>query len=173
MSRPDPSEYPAYAHVYVDRVQGDDPVAALSATSLSDLLAGAAGDRTYAPGKWTVKEVVGHIADTERIFAYRILAVARGDQAVLPGFEQDDYVRAGGFGARPLDDLMTEFRAVRQGTLALLRGLPAEAWGRRGTANGFSVTVRGLAFLVAGHELHHAAILRERYLPRPEGPGGR
>ncbi len=166
MSRPDPSEYPAYAQVYVDRVQGDDAIAALSAPVLPGLPAGADGDRTYAPGKWTVKEVVGHIADTERIFAYRILAIARGDQAVLPGFEQDDYVRAGRFNDRPLADLLDELQAVRQGTLTLLRGLPAAAWDRRGTANAFSVTVRGLAFVVAGHALHHAAILRERYLPR-------
>jgi hypothetical protein len=109
--------------------------------------------------------VVGHVADTERVFAYRILAIGRGDPQVLPGFEQDDYVRAGRFNDRSLADLIDEFRAVRQGTLALLRRLPADAWDRRGTANGFSVTVRGLAFVVAGHELHHAALLRERYLP--------
>ncbi len=166
MSRPDPSEYAAYAHVYVDRVQGDDAIAALSVPVLPDLLAGGDGGLTYAPGKWTIEEVAGHVADTERVFAYRILAIARGDTKELPGFEQDDYVRAGAFNARSLADLLDEFRTVRQGTIALLRGLPAEAWDRRGTANGFSVTVRGLAFVVAGHELHHAAILRERYLPR-------
>ena len=169
MSRPDASEYAAYAHIYVDRVRGDDASAALSAPVLFDLLAGAddsrAGTFVYAPGKWTPKEVVGHVTDAERVLGYRILAIARDDSKDLPGFDQDDYVRAGGFNTRSLADLLEDFRTVRQGTLRLLRGLPAEAWDRRGTASGFSVTVRGMAFVAAGHELHHAAILRERYLP--------
>jgi hypothetical protein len=123
------------------------------------------GNFRYAPDKWTVKEVLGHVTDTERIFAYRALRIARGDHKPLSGFEQDDYVRAGGFGERSLADLAEEFGQVRSATVALLRPLGDEAWSRRGVANNNEVTVRALAFIIAGHELHHREILKERYFP--------
>jgi hypothetical protein len=119
---------------------------------------------TYASGKWTLKEVVGHLSDDERIFAYRALTIARGDPTPLPGFDEKTYVGAAGFETRALADLLAEYRSVRDATITLLRGLPAEAWLRRGIVNEYEASVRGLAFHIAGHELHHLRILRERYL---------
>jgi uncharacterized damage-inducible protein DinB len=170
VSRPDQSEFAPYAQVYVDLVEGTDIEKALMAQldstvswlRLIDEMV--ASTYAYAPGKWTVKEVIGHLIDTERIFAYRALCVARADQTSLPGFEQDDYVRVSGANERSLTDLLNEFQAVRRATMALFSGLPCEAWSRRGTVNRYSVTVRGLAFHIAGHELHHLKILREKYL---------
>jgi uncharacterized protein YciI len=165
--RPEPSEYRMGA--YVDLVEGDDILRAFE-TQLADTLAllqplsPAAAGFAYAPGKWTVKEVVGHVIDTERIFGYRALCIARGDTTALPGFEQDDYIQGANFNACPLEVLLHEFRVVRQSTLALFRNLPAESWMRRGTVNNYSATVRGLAFTSAGHERHHVKILREKYL---------
>jgi uncharacterized protein YciI len=167
--RPDPSEYAVYAKAYVDLVEGDDILHAFE-VQLADTLAllqpisPEAAGFAYAPGKWTVKQVLGHVIDTERIFGYRALCIARGDTTALPGFEQDDYVAGANFNACPLAVLLQEFRAVRQATLALFRNLPAEAWTRRGTVNNYSATVRGLAFTSAGHERHHVKILREKYL---------
>ncbi len=168
--RPDQTEFAPYAQAYVDLVEGADIEKALMAQldstvswlrPINDLVA---SSYAYPPGKWTVKEVIGHINDTERIFAYRALCVARGDPTSLPGFEQDDYVRVSGANGRSLTDLLNEFQAVRRATMALFTGLPREAWSRRGTVNRYSVTVRGLAFHIAGHELHHLKILREKYL---------
>lgn len=120
-------------------------------------------EHRYAPGKWSVKEVVGHLADAERIFAYRALRIARGDQTPLPSFEENDYVPAGDFGARSLKSLAAELRAVREATLHLLEGLSEEALVRRGTAADNPVSARALIWIVAGHERHHVALLRERY----------
>lgn len=168
--RPADGEFAAYAKSDIGHVAGDDAVAALLAQSeqLLGLLAplddGWAGSFAYAPGKWTVKQVLGHLADDERIFAYRLLCVARQDPAPLPGFDEKLYVDTAGFGERTLGDLLDEYRAVRAATVALLRGLPAAAWLRRGSVNGYEASVRGLAFHVAGHELHHVRILRDKYL---------
>jgi len=120
-------------------------------------------DATYAPGKWSIKEVAGHIVDTERIMAYRLLRIARGDSTPLPGFEQDDYVRDGNFASRTLANLIEEFRLVRAATLALLQGLDGEALVRRGLADGKPVSARALAYIIAGHERHHLDILQQRY----------
>lgn len=117
----------------------------------------------YAPGKWCVKEVVGHMNDGERIFAYRALRIARADQTELPGFDETKYVPAGKFDQRSTKSLAAETAAVRAGTLALFRGLPEEAFMRRGTANAGPVSVRALAAIIAGHEKHHLTILRDRY----------
>jgi hypothetical protein len=151
-------------------VTGNDIVAVLEAQRLQMIQLFAArserdGNFRYAPEKWTVKEVLGHVSDTERIFAYRALRIARGDQTPLSGFEQDDYVRAGAFGERSLADLAEEFAHVRAATVALFHPLDKEAWVRRGAANKNEVSVRALAFIVAGHELHHRRILEERYFP--------
>jgi uncharacterized damage-inducible protein DinB len=123
------------------------------------------GSFRYAPGKWSVKEVLGHIADTERIFTYRALRIGRGDQTPLSGFEQDDYVKTGVFGERALAELAEEFGAVRGASIVLFRSFKEEAWPRRGVANEKEVTVRALAFITAGHQIHHRAILEERYFP--------
>src|SRR5262249_25294692 len=118
----------------------------------------------YAEDKWSVKEVVGHIADGERIFAYRMLRIARGDQTRLPGFDQDAYVNNGDFGGRSVADLAEELRAVRTSSLALLGPLSDDAWLRRGYANDVELSVRAIAWLMAGHARHHLDILSSRYL---------
>jgi hypothetical protein len=166
--RPSPDEFAPYYQRYVERVPGDDLVAALEAQTPRTLaVLGAvpearAGHR-YGPGKWSVREVVGHVADAERVFAYRALRFARGDETPLATFDENAYVARGGFDARPLAEIADEFAAVRRATLALFRGLDAGAAGRGGTASGWGVTVRALGYIIAGHELHHLAVLAERY----------
>lgn len=169
--RPEPGEYAAYAQADFDLVAGDDAVAALGAAAAETLaLFGPLDEKAiaglaYAPGKWTIKEVLGHLADDERIFAYRALTIARGDGAELAGFDENLYVANAGFEERLLADLLADYRSVRQASVTLFAGLPAAAWLRRGIVNGYSATTRGLAFHIAAHELHHLRILRERYLP--------
>jgi hypothetical protein len=168
--RPQPTDYPAYYEKYVSLVPGTDILGVLEAQRmLMTQLLGARSEREgnfrYAPNKWTVKEVVGHISDTERIFAYRALRISRGDKTPMEGFEQDDYVKNGGFNDRTLADLAEELAQVRGATLALYLGLAGDAWQRRGIANKNEVTVRALAYIIAGHELHHRRVLEENYLP--------
>jgi uncharacterized damage-inducible protein DinB len=168
--RPAAGEYAEFYAKYVAMVPGTDVLGALEAQRLvMAQLLGARSEREgnfrYAPGKWTVKEVVGHVADSERIFAYRALRFARGDRTPLAGFEQDDYVKSGGFSERTLADLAEEFSDVRTATIALLSGLDEEAWQKRGIANNHEITVRALAYVIAGHDLHHRRILEEKYLP--------
>lgn len=122
-------------------------------------------DFRYEPGKWSVKESLGHVNDAERVFAYRLLRIARGDQTPLPGFEQDDYVKTANSSSRNLADLLQEFSAIRRATITLIRSLDDASWLRRGTASGKEVSVLALAFIIAGHALHHQIILAERYLP--------
>src|SRR5213078_713283 len=164
-ARPGTNEYASFYETYVSKVAGNDIVAILEAQRLQMARLFAArserdGNFRYAPNKWTVKETLGHITDSERIFAYRALRIARQDTTPLNGFEQDDYVRAGGFGERSLADLAEEFGLVRSATVALFRPLGEEAWLRRGSANKNEVTVRALAYIIAGHELHHREILQ-------------
>jgi uncharacterized damage-inducible protein DinB len=167
--RPAQGEFAPYAALYIDRVPDGDIVATLETqleTTLA-LLRHVPEERAgyaYAAGKWTVREVVGHVADTERVLAYRALRIGRGDATPLPGFDENAFVSHAGFNGRTLDQLLAELDAVRRATTALARGLPPEAWTRRGTADGAPFTVRGLLFMIAGHELHHRAILEERYL---------
>ena len=170
MKRPDPTEYAEFYANYISKVPGTDVLGVLESQRLQmlQLFAGRSerdGSFRYAPGKWTVKEVLGHITDTERIFTYRALRIARGDQTPLPGFEQDDYVRSGAFGERSLADLAEEFGAVRSASIVLFRSFKEEAWPRRGVASQKEVTVRALAFITAGHQMHHRIILEERYFP--------
>lgn len=122
----------------------------------------AAGHR-YAPGKWSVREVVGHLCDAERIFAYRLLRIARDDETPLAGFDENTYVPAGSFDTRELNALIKEWMATRDSTIALVRGLPADGWTRRGVANGKSVTAASLAYIILGHVEHHLGVLKERY----------
>lgn len=170
IGRPDTSEYPPYAAAYVNLVVGDDVLSILAAqleestALLKPVDDHRASEFAYAPGKWTVKQILGHIIDTERIFSYRALSIARNDATPLPGFEQDDYVAAGSFNERTLVSLIDELRVVRRSTIALFQNLPQQAWLRHGLANKYNVTVRGVAFLAAGHGMHHVKILREKYL---------
>jgi uncharacterized damage-inducible protein DinB len=168
--RPEPGEYAAFYETYISKVPGGDVLSQLESQRVQTAQLFAAsterdGNFRYAQGKWSIKEVVGHLSDSERIFSYRALRIARGDQTALPGFEQDDYVKNGNFAEQSLADLVQEYGLVRVSTLALLRSLNAEAWGRRGTASNNPITTRALAFIIAGHELHHREILKERYFP--------
>jgi hypothetical protein len=168
--RPLPDEYAAYAQADLDLVAGDDAVAALVAQRdlVLQLIASvdehAANGLTYAPGKWTFKEVIGHLADDERIFAYRALCIARGDTTPLPGFDENEYMAAARFEARTLADVANEYRSVRDASITLFASLDERAWLRRGIVNEYEASVRGLAFHIAGHELHHLRVLRERYV---------
>lgn len=167
--RPEASSLPQYFSRYVEAVPDGDILATLERQGaetqafLGGLDAVQAGHR-YAPGKWTVKQVVAHLSDGERVFAYRALRFARKDPTELPGFEEDDWAAANTCEQRGLGEVLAELAAVRQATLALLRGLEDEAWDRQGTANGKRFSVRALAWMMAGHEVHHLRILRERYL---------
>lgn len=166
---PEQMEYSAYYEKYVSLVPKGDILATLeqqlhaSLALLQNISEDRAGTR-YAPGKWSIKELVGHVIDGERIFAYRALRFARGDQTPLPGFEQDDYVRHARFDACSLEDLRREFEHVRRANIYLFRHLDEAAWQRRGTASDAEVSVRALAHIMAGHEKHHMEILRTRYL---------
>lgn len=166
---PAASEHAPYYGRYISRVPSGDIIATLEreGEETSRLLNGLSqeqADFRYAPGKWSIKEVIGHLTDAERIFSYRALRFARGDDTPLAGFDENDYAPAGEFGGRSLEDLVADLRAARASTVALFRGLPATAMTRGGEASGARVTVRALAWITAGHELHHVTILRERYL---------
>lgn len=174
IARPQPDEYAPYYGRYISLVQGEDILGTLDQQRRQSmmLLSGRNendGEFRYAPDKWSAKEVLGHICDTERVFAYRALRISRADATPLEGFEQDDYVRNGPFAHRPLTDLVEEFIAVRRATLSLLRNLDEAAWMRRGTANKNEVSVRGIAYIIAGHELHHRRILEEKYFAAAHG----
>jgi hypothetical protein len=169
--RPRPGEYADYAQPDIDAIPGDDVVETL-AKQIEDTVAlfggvdeDAATRVRYAPGKWCLKQIAGHLADDERIFAYRALCIARGDERPLPGFDQNEYMNSSPFDSLPMAQLLGELRIVRAATVSLLQGLAPEAWLRKGTVNGYAASVRGLAFHIAGHELHHLKIVRERYLP--------
>ncbi|HEY0324317.1 MAG TPA: DinB family protein [Pyrinomonadaceae bacterium] len=166
---PEATEYAPYYGRYVSLVPEGDILATLSEQmdSTLGLLRGVDEEKAgyrYAPDKWSIKELVGHLIDGERIFAYRALRFARNDQTELPGFEQDDYVRYASFDACPFDELVREFEFVRKANLLMLRHLDDEAWQRRGVASGGEVSVRALAFIMAGHVKHHVEILKTRYL---------
>ena len=167
--QPRSDEYDPYYRSYVERVGTDRLIDALvdQRSKMIDLLEGLSDEdasHSYAAGKWSIKQVLGHILDTERVFAYRALCIARGETQSLPGFDQDEYVASGGFEERSLASLIAEYGATRDSTVALFESLADETWTARGIANGVEITVRALAFIAAGHELHHLAILRERYL---------
>jgi hypothetical protein len=168
VTRPQPGEYAPYYDRYISLVPGGDILETLDQQRRQTMLLLCGrddedGDFRYAPDKWSANEVLGHVCDTERIFAYRALRISRADATPLAGFEQDDYVRNGPFAQRPLADLVEDFIAVRRATLSLLRNLDEAVWMRRGIANKNEVSVRALAYIIAGHELHHRRILEEKY----------
>jgi DinB family protein len=169
--RPEAGEFAAYAAGDIGLVAGDDAVAALRSQQREILALIASVDdrsianRTYAPGKWTFKQVIGHLIDDERIFAYRALCVARREPRALPGFDEKEYMNATDFEDRPLAGLAAEYRAVRESSIAFFESLKPEEWVRKGTVNEYGASVRGLAFHICGHELHHLRIIREKYLP--------
>ena len=169
---PEISEYSPYYGKYISLVAGDDIVTTLQhqinhSGRLLMAVSEERGDYRYAPEKWSVREVLGHVIDTERIFAYRTLRISRGDATPIEGFEQDDYVRNGPFGRCRVTELVQEFAYVRETTVFLFRSLDEGAWLRRGVANKSEVSVRALAYIIAGHEIHHRKILQEKYLLNP------
>jgi len=171
ITRPEPGEYAPYYDRYISLVAGSDILGTLDAQrrQMMLLLSGRDeedGDYRYAADKWNAKEVLGHVCDTERIFAYRALRIARGDRTPVEGFEQDDYVKNGPFARGPLAEIVDDYIAVRRATLTLLRNLEEPAWARRGIANKNEISVRALAYVIAGHELHHRRILEEKYFSR-------
>jgi uncharacterized damage-inducible protein DinB len=168
-ARPHTSEYAPHYHTYISGVPEGDVVAIMRDAGRELHAAVMAipeqrGGFRYAEGKWTIREVIGHLIDAERIFTYRALRIARSDATPLPGFEENDYVRTAGSDERTLASLGQELAAVRESTVLLFQSLPTDAWVRRGTASGKEISVRAIAYIVAGHPLHHLRILRERYL---------
>ncbi|XID94822.1 DinB family protein [Paenibacillaceae bacterium WGS1546] len=167
--RPAKEEYGGHFATYIELVPegyvADTLSASLKSTAefLSDLPEEKAEFR-YASGKWSLKEAIGHISDTERIMSYRLLRIARGDATPLPGFDQDAYMENSPFAGQSLAELIEDYISVRKATLSLLRGLPEDAWTKRGTVSGVGMSVKALAYVIAGHELHHLRIVKEKYL---------
>jgi hypothetical protein len=166
--RPADTEYAPFYAGYVSLVPEDDVLVALERQveelrALSVSVPRELELHRYAPDKWSVRQVVGHMTDGERVFGYRAFCISRGEQAPLPAFEENAYVAQAGYDAVPLGELVDELVAVRRGNLAALRLLTASDWGRTGTASGKSVSVRALAYVMAGHPRHHLAVLRSRY----------
>jgi len=167
--RPQTGEYNSYYGRYIDLATEDDIVAALDAQSRETAavlggLSEAQAAHRYEPDKWSVKQLVGHVIDAERIFAFRALAFARGETTPLPGFDQDPYVANAASDDRSIADLAEEFATVRKANVMMFRALSEEAWQRRGVASDNPISVRALAYILLGHERHHLRILRERYL---------
>jgi uncharacterized damage-inducible protein DinB len=170
IGKPREGEFPAYAHIYMDLLPDDGLILQHLAENLTItriFLESIPKERLlhrYAEGKWTIKEILGHIIDDERIYVYRALRFARNDSTELPGFDQDHFARYSGANTREIEDLLDEFAAVREATIAFFKSLDEAARLRKGIANGQSISVRALAYHIAGHELRHRNIIRERYL---------
>ena len=168
--RPEQGDYALSFEKYVALVPSGDFLEILlqqqrELTRLLSPLTERQAEFRYAPGKWSIKETLGHVNDAERIFAYRLLRIARGDLTPLSSFELDGYIETGNFSARALSDILQEFSTVRAASVSLVRSLDEAAWLRRGIASQKEVSVLALAFIIAGHERHHRIILEERYLP--------
>lgn len=168
-TRPDPAEYASYAEDYVSRVREGNVIDMLESqieetTALVRGLAPGMEDRRYAPEKWSIREIIGHLSDAERVFSQRAFRFSRSDPTPLPGFDENDYVKAAPFSHVPIQDLLAELVHLRHATLYLYRSLDEKALMRRGVANGVETSVRALAFVIAGHEHHHLEVLRSRYL---------
>ena len=169
LTRPKPTEHAPYYSLYIDKVREGDILEVLAQQNRQTLsLLESIGEEKarfrYAPDKWSLKLVIGHVIDVERVFAYRALAFARNDPAKLPSMEQEDYAANANYDRRPLPRILAEFAAVRAATLALFESFDAEIGMRRGTASGYEFTARSMPYIIAGHELHHVGVLRERYL---------
>jgi hypothetical protein len=169
VQRPGTDEYdPAFAG-YVAHIQdGESAVAVMSdqidgVSSRFELIPETRGDYRYAPGKWSLKEVIGHLSDTERVFTYRALRIGRGDATALTGFDDQSYVTEMCAESRSLADVMQEWTAIRMATLALFSSFPAGAWERSGSASGHTISVRALAYIIAGHTRHHLEVIDARY----------
>lgn len=169
LTRPLEGEFLSHFHVYIARVPDGDLLNLLQQQpeqAIQELgeITNEQADFRYAEGKWSLKEVLGHIADTERIMGYRLLRIARGDTTPLPGFEEELFVSNGQFDLRSVTELLQDFSVVRKSTLSLVQHLDDSAWVRMGTASGGPISTRSLAYIIYGHALHHFKIIRERYL---------
>jgi len=168
--KPSKEEYPAYAEMYMKWIPDDGQLLKhlkKNFQEIKNLIYSLRADKLYyryAQKKWTIKEILVHIVDDERIYAYRALCFARGDQTSLPGFEQDDYAKYSGANERELDNIFEEYESVRNATIALFNGLTDDAFLRKGEANNNKATVRAMAYHIAGHEMHHLNVIKERYL---------
>ena len=169
MKRPEKNEYPDLFEHYIKLIPGDKVMRSLETQMLelqalvSDLPS-EKEDYAYAPGKWTIKEVIGHLIDCERVFGYRVLRFARGDKQELPGFNEKEYVPAGNFNKRSFYDLAHEFSVLREANIILVKNLDETTLSRTGVADGLKTTVRGLVYSIAGHSAHHVQIIKTRYL---------
>ena len=169
MKRPETNEFVSYYGKYISLVEGDDVLPALTAQAADmrgviSALPEEKGTFAYAEGKWTIKELLSHLIDGERIFAYRILRISRGDKTPIEGFEQDEYIETANANARSFADLVDEFDLQRRSNLLMIKGISEEGSQRMGTASNNPVSARALAYIMAGHVAHHMNILRERYL---------
>ena len=167
--RPGADDHAPYYGVYVRQVPDGDVLEILArevgrTVALLEPLDETQAAYRYAPGKWSVKEVLGHVIDVERVFAQRALHFARKDTAPLPGMEQDEWVEAGNFDRRTLASLLEEFSTARRANLAMFRNFDSNAWANRGVASGVEFTARSIPYIIAGHELHHRKVLEARYL---------
>lgn len=169
IKRPAESEYVPYYGPYIALVPGDDLMSYFHSQtdSVASVLTTLTDEQAlfrYAEGKWTIKEVVSHIIETERVFSYRALCFSRNDKTPLPGFAEDDYIANGNANARSVADLISEYSGVRRATIALLGSCNDEMLMRTGTANGNPASVRAIGYMIAGHEMHHVNVIAERYL---------
>lgn len=168
--RPLPGEYSEGFVPYIAEAPAGDVLTLLQAQleevgTLFGGLSEAQGAYAYAAGKWSLKTLLQHLSDGERIFAYRCLRIGRGDTTPLPGFDEDAYAAEAGADAHPVADLLEDYRAARRASLALFRSLPDQAWARKGTSNNHVLSARSLPYICLGHTAHHLAVVRERYLP--------
>ncbi|WP_044639856.1 DinB family protein [Risungbinella massiliensis] len=175
LSRPEKSEYAPFYSTYIDLVPDGDlfPILQQQIEETISLLQDTTEIQSqfrYAPDKWSLKEVIGHIADGERVMSYRALCIARGETQTLPGFDEKIYNQNATFHHQSMEDLLANMNIVRQSTIHLLKGLSPEVWLRRGMVIGFEITVRALVSIIAGHELHHRQIIKERYMSSDSYP---
>lgn len=171
MNRPQPNEYPVWAETYIKHVNEDvlqvlESQALEFADFINNLIEIA--DYAYAPGKWTIKQLIGHMIDTERILTYRVICFARGEKTPLPGFEEDDYVANAHFSDRSLLSFSEEFSLLRRSNMYLFKSLQEHELNMMGNASNRDITVRAMLFVLAGHVIHHTNVIKERYLARPE-----
>ncbi len=167
MNPPQIQDYPQWYKGYIDLVEGNIlDILATQAEEFTSFIKGNSdkADYAYAPGKWTIKEMLGHIIDTERIMVFRLTSFARGEKAALPGFDENDYVTNAHFKDRTLESLCAEFTLLRKSNMFLIKSLSKEELNKSGNANGNQISVRALVFILAGHVMHHKNILVERYL---------
>ncbi len=167
MNRPQTQEYPEWYNRYISLVEGDViEILEKQVSEFSDFINSLVGkgDYAYAPGKWTIKELIGHIIDTERIMVFRLLCFARGEKASIPGFDEDAYVAAAHFNDRSLLSLSEEFSLLRKSNLYLIKSLNDGELAKSGVSNGNSMTVKAFVYVLAGHIMHHVNVIKERYL---------